>query len=108
MYFAAALSCAALTACSDDTAAADDGRLPDGQYPITLTATVEGQTATRATGDNTWAGTEEVALQVGGEVKKYTVAADGALTVTTPADPHYWTAKTITVQYPGVPEYRSG
>lgn len=88
----------ALAACSDDTAAADAGRLPAGQYPITLTATVKGQTVTRATSDNTWEGTEEVALQVGGEVKKYTVAAGGALTVTTPADPHYWTAKTMTVQ----------
>lgn len=86
---------AALTACSDDTN--DAGRLPAGQYPITLTATVEGQTVTRATSDNTWAGTEEVALQVGGEVKKYTVAADGALTADN-NDVQYWTAKTMTVQ----------
>lgn len=85
---------AALTACSDDTN--DAGRLPAGQYPITLTATVEGQTATRATSDNTWEGTEEVALQVGSEVKKYTVAASGALTADN--DVQYWTAKTMTVQ----------
>lgn len=86
----------ALTACSDDTAAADDGRLPAGQYPITLTATVEGQTVTRATSDNTWEGTEEVALQVGSDVKKYTIAADGALTAADGVQ--YWTAKTMTVQ----------
>ena len=86
---------AALTACSDDTN--DAGRLPAGQYPITLTATVEGQTVTRATSDNTWEGTEEVALQVGGEVKKYTVAASGALTADN-NDVQYWTAKTMTVQ----------
>lgn len=86
---------AALTACSDDTN--DAGRLPAGQYPITLTATVEGQTVTRATSDNTWEGTEMVALQVGSEVKKYTVAASGALTADN-NDPHYWTAKTMTVQ----------
>lgn len=94
----------ALTACSDDTAAADAGRLPVGQYPITLTATVEGQTATRVTSDNTWEGTEEVALQVGSEVKKYTVAADGALTAHSDNNPFYWTSiaeqKTVGAWYP--------
>lgn len=74
----------------------DTDRLPDGLYPITLTAAVEGQTVTRATVDNTWAGTEEVALQVGGEVKKYTVATDGVMTVESGVQ--YWTNKTMTVQ----------
>lgn len=74
----------------------DGDRLPDGQYPITLTAAVEGQTVTRATVDNTWAGTEEVALQVGGEVKKYTVATGGAMTAADGVQ--YWTNKTMTVQ----------
>lgn len=74
----------------------DTDRLPDGLYPITLTAAVEGQTVTRATVDNTWAGTEEVALQVGGEVKKYTVATDGVMTVE--GGVQYWTNKTMTVQ----------
>ncbi len=95
---------AALTACSDDTDTNDAGRLPAGQYPITLTATVEGQTVTRATSDNTWEGTEEVALQVGGEVKKYTVAAGGALTAHSDNNPFYWTSiteqKTVGAWYP--------
>ena len=72
----------------------DTNRLPDGQYPITLTAAVEGQTVTRATVDNTWAGREEVALQVGGEVKKYTVATGGAMTAHNDNNPFYWTSST--------------
>lgn len=94
----------ALTACSDDTAADDAGRLPAGQYPITLTATVEGQTVTRATSDNTWEGTEEVALQVGSDVKKYTVAANGTLAAHNDNNPFYWTSiteqKTVGAWYP--------
>ena len=49
----------------------EESGLSDGKYPMTFTAQVDGLTATRATSDNSWAGGEEVAIQIGGEVKKY-------------------------------------
>lgn len=67
----------AFTACTADDA--DDNRLPDGQYPMTFTTTVEGLTQTRATTVNTWDGQEKVAVKAGNEIKKYTVAEDGKL-----------------------------
>lgn len=69
----------------------DPNRLPDGQYPMTFTASVEGPTATRATTDNSWTGGEEVAIQVGDEVKKYTAAAaTGVLSAANDVTPWYW------------------
>lgn len=82
--------------CTDD--AADGDRLPDGMYPMTFTTTVQGLTQTRATVDNTWTGGEEVAVKVGNEVKKYTAASSGALTLSDAGNPHYWTNRTMTVQ----------
>lgn len=64
--------------------------LSDGKYPITFTAQVDGLTATRATSDNSWAGGEEVAIQIGSEVKTYTAASDGNLTVASSGTPFYW------------------
>lgn len=64
--------------------------LPDGRYPITFAASVDGLIASRATTENTWNGTEKVAIQIGnGEVKKYTAVSGGNLTVTS-GDPFYW------------------
>lgn len=91
-----------LAGCSteDDRMAGDS--LPEGKYPLTFTATVEGQritkAATRATLDNKWDGNEEVAVKVGAIVKKYTVAEDGALTLNPPGDPHYWISNPLTVR----------
>jgi hypothetical protein bacD2_14720 len=76
----------------------DEDILPDGKYPMTFTTTVQGLTQTRATVDNTWAGTEEVAVMVGNKVKKYTAANNGALTPADASDKLYWTNKTMTVQ----------
>lgn len=64
--------------------------LPAGKYPMTFTAQVDGLTATRATSDNSWAGGEEVAIQIGSEVKKYTAASGGNLTVASSGTPFYW------------------
>lgn len=68
--------------------------LPEGKYPMTFATTVEGVTATRATTDNTWAGNEEVAVQVGsGTPKKYTPATGGTsvtLQAATGETPFYW------------------
>lgn len=86
----------ALTACTEDVA--DDNSLPDGRYPMTFTTTVQGLTQTRATMDNTWAGTEEVAVMAGNTVKKYMAANGGELTPADTDNPHYWTSKTMTVQ----------
>ena len=92
----AAFACLMAASCSDGT---DDGTtLPDGKYPMTFTASVGGLTATRATPDNSWAGGEEVAIQIGSEVKKYTAANDGSLTITENGTPFYWqTTSDITV-----------
>lgn len=74
---AAACYSFAFTACTAYDA--DDNRLPDGQYPMTFTTTVEGLTQTRSTTVNTWDGQEKVAVKAGNEIKKYTVAEDGKL-----------------------------
>ena len=76
------------TACTKDDAVADENALPEGKYPMTFTAAMDGLTATRATTDNTWEGGEEVAVQIGsGEVKKYKVANNGDLSSDAP---FYW------------------
>lgn len=85
-----------LTGCSTDDAT--DNRLPPGKYPMTFTTTVEGLAQTRATVDNTWMGTEEVAVMVGNTVKKYNAASDGGLTPANSSNKLYWTNKTMTVQ----------
>ena len=92
----AGFTCLMAASCSDGT---DDGTtLPDGKYPMTFTASVGGLTATRATPDNSWAGGEEVAIQIGSEVKKYTAANDGSLTIAENGTPFYWqTTSDITV-----------
>ncbi|WP_459189837.1 fimbrillin family protein [Parabacteroides sp. APC149_11_2_Y6] len=83
--------CLLAASCSDLTD--DDGTtLPDGKYPMTFTASVDGLTATRATTDNSsqWAGGEEVNIQVGSDSKTYTAASNGTLTC---ADGFYWQDK---------------
>lgn len=79
----------AASGCTDD--ADPDTRLPAGKYPMTFTAAVEGLTATRATTDGKWEGTEEVAIQIGTGTtpKKYKAASNGSLTVES-GDPFYW------------------
>lgn len=94
--------CLLAASCSD--LAGDDGTtLPDGKYPMTFTASVDGLTATRATTDNMWTGGEEVAIQIGNEVKKYTAASNGNLTVASGGTPFYWQSaaetKTVSAWY---------
>ena len=88
--------------CTDD--AADGDCLPDGMYPMTFTTTVQGLTETRATVDNTWAGTEEVAVKVKDEVKKYKADNSGNLTVDGDNPPFYWQntteKKTVSAWFP--------
>ena len=99
----AGFACLLATSCNDVTD--DDTTLPDGKYPMTFTAAVDGLTVSRATTDNSWAGGEEIAIQIGGEVKKYTAASGGNLAVASGADPFYWQSnsetKTVTAWYYG-------
>lgn len=67
-----------------------DNRLPEGKYPMTFATTVGGATVTRATTDNSWAGGEKVAIQIGGETKEYQATANGELSIATGATPFYW------------------
>lgn len=97
--FVAILACLLLFSCSNE----DDEVFPVGEYPITLNAVVE-QQLTRSTSANSWDGGEEVALQVGGTIKKYTAATDAKLSATSGVEPFYWQSqyeiKTVTGWYP--------
>ena len=95
--------CLASASCSDVTDEDSGNRLPDGTYPMTFTAAVEGLTATRAaTADGQWTVNDLIAMKVDGNVKKYTVASiagDNSATVqaATNETPFYWQNTNITV-----------
>lgn len=74
-----------LTACSSDEP--DDGRLPDGKYPLSLTASI-GSPQTRAGGMDNWQGGEEIAVSIGNYTGKYTIQANGK--VFDSGSPYYW------------------
>ena len=98
----AAFACLMAASCSDVT---DDSiTLPDGKYPMTFTASVDGLTATRVTTDNTWTGKEVVAVRIGDVVKKYKADANGTLTDTDKESVIYWQntteSYTISAWYP--------
>ena len=95
-------SLALLAASCSDLTDDDGNRLPDGTYPMTFTASVDGLVATRAaTTDGQWSSGDAVAVQVqqqqpGGtpEVKQYTPVGSGNSGVTLQAasgvTPFYW------------------
>ena len=93
-----AVTAAALTlgACSQSEEAVE--MLPEGKYPIELTATgLEPAVTpmTRATVDGNWEGVSEVAVEVDGVVKEYSVDASGsadktAAVLKSDTDPFYW------------------
>lgn len=97
-----------LTACSQDEIA-DGNRLPEGKYPLEITATglqapaaSTPTTASRATVDNAWDGTETIALQVQGDAHTYiySVTTSGGMTS---ENPYYWTSRdaiTVSAWYP--------
>lgn len=92
------LLCAGLASCSQDDLPGQGEPLPEGEYPMELTAgglqtvTNQAQTSTRATVDDDWNGVSIVAVQVGSDVKSYNVtSADGGKTATLSSDnPFYW------------------
>lgn len=84
-----------LAACASDELT--DGTvqdLPDGMYPVILTATgLEISATSRATADGTWTKDDEVAVQIGSEVRKYTANSGGTSTTLEAASgvtPFYW------------------
>ena len=87
-----------LAGCSTDDDRMAGDSLPEGKYPMTFTATVEGQRITKAGTRATWDGGEEVAVMAGNTVKKYTAGSNGVLTPAVAGDKLYWTSEVMTVR----------
>ncbi|MEG1729807.1 MAG: fimbrillin family protein [Bacteroidaceae bacterium] len=92
------LLAAGVTGCTKNET--DDNQLLDSKQPMTFTAQMYSMEATRATYANTWTGGEEVAVQIGSEVKKYTVSDKntGKLTAAAGVTPFYWTSATVAAE----------
>ena len=88
--------CAGLVSCSKDVDSSARGeRLPEGRYPIELTAEgVDIVPLTRATVDGDWNGVESVAVWIytrSNEVKRYSVtSSDGGKTAKFTSDDPFW------------------
>lgn len=95
----------ALAACTQNDWT-DSSGLPEGKYPLVIEAGGLESVASRATVDGNWEGVTDVALQVGAEVKIYTVSATGANkenAMLSSAAPFYWTSRadiTVTAWWP--------
>lgn len=95
-----AMAAIGLAACTQDELT--DGTLPEGKYPLVINATGL-QTATldtRATVDGDWEDVKKVAVQVGDEVKEYSVTMSTdtkTATLSNDADPFYWNTTNMTV-----------
>ena len=104
---AALLLGAGLASCSqDDMPQAGDSPLPDGEYPLTLTARVDGM-ATRSAGKDAWADGDEIGVRIGedGATGCYKLNADGE--VKDALTPVYWqstASATVTAWYPYAPQ----
>ena len=100
-----------LAACTQDELAGQGNALPEGEYPLVLTATgmqAVATPSTRGTLDGDWEGVQgkKVAVMVNGETKEYTLTSSGDnKTATLTSDnPFYWTStdetKTVEAWYP--------
>lgn len=100
---AAMLLGTALASCSqDDMPQAGGTPLPEGEYPLTLTARVDGMN-TRTAGKDGWADGDEIGVRIGtdGATGCYQLNLDG--TVKKIITPVYWqntTPATVTAWYP--------
>lgn len=98
---AALLLSVGFASCSQDDMPQTGGTpLPDGKYPLSLTATV-GTPQTRTGGKDEWQGGEEIAVSIGDYTGKYTMDADGNATAA--GTPYYWqntTPATVSAWYP--------
>lgn len=106
--------CLVSASCSDGMDGDSGDRLPDGRYPMTFTAAVDGLTATRVAKDNNgktiWSENDLVAISMDGgqshKVYKITDAGTGAMspnnTVGSDANTLYWskTTENIAAWYP--------
>ena len=93
----------ALAACTQDELA-DGSRLSKEEYPIVIhatglsvEATPQAASSTRAAVDGDWQGVTSVALKMGDAVKEYTVTPNSAdntkATLSRKNDPYYWTSR---------------
>ncbi len=86
------------TSCSDITDSGGDTSLPDGKYPITFTAAVDGLTVSRAAGKDAWAKDDPIAVSLnessGSKTYKITDASTGAMEPVNPSDVYYWKTNT--------------
>lgn len=100
---AAMLFGAGLASCSqDDMPQAGGTPLPEGEYPLTLTARVDGMN-TRATGKDAWTEGDEIGVRIGsdGATGCYQLKSDGS--VKNALTPVYWqntSSATVTAWYP--------
>lgn len=88
---AAVLLCAELASCSQDDLPGNQqgGLLPDGEYPLMLTASVD-EMKTRAAGKDAWTDGDAIGVRIGadGATGCYKLNADG--TVKDAVTPVYW------------------
>lgn len=76
--------------------------LPDGKYPLQLTAELV-QPQTRAAGKDAWTGSEAIAVRMDDTTGKYVVDATGTATPATAADALFWQSTAdaeVTAWYP--------
>ena len=103
----AGFACLLAASCSDGMDG-DSNALPDGTYPMTFTAAVDGLTATRATttdGATSWVADDQVAISADGgtnhKVYKITDASSGAMSPdnsgSSDANTLYWSKTTETL-----------
>lgn len=100
---AALLLCASAASCSQDDMPQTGGTpLPEGEYPLTLTASVDGMN-TRATGKDAWVDGDMIGVRIGTDDATgcYELNSDGSMkNVITPV---YWQSTaptTVTAWYP--------
>ena len=92
----------AIAACTQDELA-DDSRLSEGEYPVVIhatglsvEATPQAASSTRAAVDGDWQGVTSVALKMDDAVKEYTVTASTdfkSATLSRENDPYYWISR---------------
>lgn len=96
----AGMLCLVAASCSDVT---DDDILPDGKYPMTFTAAVDGMAVSRATtaadGKTSWLEDDLVAISKDGGAshKAYKITDAGSGAMSPVADALYWSQKTETL-----------
>lgn len=94
----------ALAGCSGDELEGQGSALPEGEYPLRLSAEV-GELQTRAGGKDTWASGDAVGIRKEGEdrVARYVIGENNALNPATPNQTLYWRTTdpaTIKAWYP--------